>query len=345
MINEQSVSTADLVSAPRELREIAKRYQQPSVPRAVWQMVNTFGPYGLLWWAMYYTKDVSWWLTIPLAVLAGAFLIRVFIIFHDCGHGSFFASRTANTVVGFFAGLLTLTPYHHWRWEHSVHHATSGNLDERGMGDIWTLTVREYLAASRWKKLAYRLARNPVLLFGVAPLFIFVIWQRIPTKSARPREKWSVHLMNLALVVKAVALSRVFGWQAYLAIQLVAMMVAGGAGLWMFYVQHQFEDVYWEHDAKWDHTAAALEGSSFYKLPRLLQWFSGNIGFHHIHHLNANIPNYNLERCHRACPQFQAVQPLTLRTSLKSLRLRLWDEQERRMVGYDHLRRCRNARS
>jgi acyl-lipid omega-6 desaturase (Delta-12 desaturase) len=326
-------------------KEIVAKYQQPSTARALWQIVNTLVPYALLWYLMYRSLAVSWWLTVPLAVLAGAFLVRIFIIFHDCGHGSYFKSRRANDIVGFITGVLTLTPYYHWRWEHAIHHASAGHLDKRGTGDVWTLTVQEYLEASRWKRFAYRLARNPVVLFGLAPLFLFVVMQRFPSRKANARERRSVWWMNLAILGMAAALSWVFGPVAYLIIQLTVMMVAGSAGVWMFYVQHQFEDVYWERGDNWDYTAAALQGSSFYKLPKILQWFSGNIGFHHIHHLSARIPNYNLERCHRSDPLFQTVKPITLSSSLKSFSLRLWDEKLKKLVGYRHMRNLRREQN
>jgi omega-6 fatty acid desaturase (delta-12 desaturase) len=322
-------------------KKIVAEYQKPSTGRAVWQIVNTLGPYALLWYLMYLSMSVSWWLTVPLAVLAGGFVVRIFIIFHDCGHGSFFESRRANDAMGFISGVLTFTPYYHWRWEHSIHHASSGDLDKRGTGDVWTMTVQEYLEASRWKKFAYRLARNPIILFLIAPLFLFLVRQRFASPKANPRERRSVHQMNLAIFAVAALLSWAFGWKAYLLIQVIVMAVAGGAGVWMFYVQHQFEDVYWERSGEWDYTLAALEGSSFYKLPKILQWFSGNIGFHHIHHLSSRIPNYNLERCHRSHPMFQEVTPVTLFSSLKSFSLRLWDEKRKKMVGYRHLRQAR----
>ncbi|NJN05924.1 MAG: fatty acid desaturase [Rhodobacteraceae bacterium] len=323
-------------------KAIVLKFQEPSLPRALWQVVNTFGAYGIVWYLMYRSLEVSFWLTIPLAILAGALLVRVFIIFHDCGHGSFFKSRTANDVLGFIAGLLTFTPYYHWRWEHSIHHANSGHLDKRGIGDVWTMTVQEYLEASRWKRFAYRLSRNPFVLFGVAPLFLFYVMQRFPKSAADRRERWSVYWMNLAILAMATGLAWAFGLAAYVPIQLIVTMVAGGFGVWMFYVQHQFEDVYWERGDNWDYTAAALQGSSFYKLPRVLQWFSGNIGFHHIHHLSPRIPNYHLEKCHRAEPLFQTVKPVTLLASLRSLSFRLWDEQRRKLVGYTHLKTLRN---
>jgi acyl-lipid omega-6 desaturase (Delta-12 desaturase) len=322
-------------------KAIVAKYQQPSLLRALWQIINTFGPCSLLWYLMCLSLPVSWWLVVPLAILAGAFTVRIFIIFHDCGHGSYFRSRRANDIVGFISGVLTFTPYYHWRWEHNIHHASSGHLDKRGVGDIWTMTVQEYLEASRWKRFAYRLARNPIILFIVAPLYLFLIKQRFPSKDASKRERHSVYWMNLAILGMAIGLSLIFGIKAYIIIQSIILMVAGASGVWLFYVQHQFEDVYWERGEDWDYTRAALEGSSFYKLPKILQWFSGNIGFHHIHHLSARIPNYNLERCHKADPLFQRVKPITLFGSLKSFTFRLWDEQRRKLVGFSHLRKLR----
>ena len=330
-----------LIAENAAWKQIVLKYQKPSPWKAAWQIVNTLVPYALLWYLMYLCQSISWWLVLPLAVLAGALLVRVFIIFHDCGHGSFFKSSGANDLVGFLAGILTFTPYYHWRWEHAIHHASAGDLDKRGTGDVWTMTVQEYLEASRWKQFSYRLARNPVVLFIIAPLFLFVVLQRIPSAKANARERHSVHAMNLAVLGMAVSLSLVFGVTAYVLIQLIILMVAGGAGVWMFYVQHQFEDVYWERGENWSFVAAALQGSSFYKLPRVLQWFSGNIGFHHIHHLSPRIPNYNLEACHRADPLFQQVKPVTFISSLKTVTYRFWDEKSRKLVGYRHLRQLR----
>ena len=344
--------TVELESAQKKPRattadwkHIVVKYQQPSRARALWQITNTVGSYALLWYLIYRSLEISWWLTVPLAAFAGVVLVRVFIIFHDCGHGSYFKSPLANDIVGFISGLLTFTPYFHWRWEHSVHHSTAGHLDKRGTGDVYTMTVNEYLESSRWKRFTYQLSRNPIVLFVIAPLFLFVIRQRFPSPKADQRERNSVHWMNLAIFAMAVGLSAIFGIKEYVAIQLIIMMVAGGVGIWMFYVQHQFEEAYWERGGEWDYTAAALQGSSFYKLPKILQWFSGNIGFHHIHHLSPKIPNYNLERCHKANPIFQQVKPITLFSSLKSASLRLWDEQEKKLVGYRHLRTVRKRQS
>jgi acyl-lipid omega-6 desaturase (Delta-12 desaturase) len=325
-------------------KEIVSQYQQPSRARALWQLANTFIPYAALWYLMYLSIAVSWWLTVPLAILAGGFLVRIFIIFHDCGHGSFFKSQRANHIVGFIGGMLTFTPYFHWRWEHSIHHATSGDLDRRGTGDVWTMTVQEYLESSRWKRFAYRLARNPVVLFAIAPLFLFLVKHRIPAAAANRRERNSVYWMNLAILAMALALTAVFGLKAYLIIQTIVVGVAGSAGIWLFYVQHQFEGVYWERREEWDYTTAALQGSSFYKLPKVLQWFSGNIGYHHLHHLSSRIPNYNLQKCHEAHPLFQSVKPVTLLSSLRSFSFRLWDEQQRKLVGFSHLRNFRRQK-
>ncbi len=341
MANETSSIPAKPQVDNARWKEIIAKYQKPSTWRALWQIVDTLVPYAALWYLMYICRPISWWLVVPLAIVAGGLLVRVFIIFHDCGHGSFFKSRGVNDAVGFIAGILTFTPYYHWRWEHAIHHSSAGHLDKRGTGDIWTMTVEEYLESSRGKQFAYRLARNPLVLFILAPIFLFVVRQRFPSAKASRRERHSVHMMNLAILGMAVALSWIFGVWPYLLIQLIILMVAGGAGVWLFYVQHQFEGVYWERGEDWSYVAAALQGSSFYKLPRVLQWFSGNIGFHHIHHLSPRIPNYNLEKCHRADPLFQEVKPTTLSSSLKSFTFRLWDEPQKRLVSFRRLRQLR----
>ena len=322
-------------------KAIVAKYQQPCFWRATWQLVHTITCYAILWYLMYRSLAVSYWLTLPLAIVAGGVLVRIFILFHDCGHGSLFRSRRANDLVGFVTGLLTFTPYYHWRWQHAQHHATAGNLDRRGTGDIWTLTVQEYLASGRWRRFAYRLARNPVVLFVLAPVYLLVLKQRFASPRAKARERHSVWWMNLALLGLATALSAIFGVMAYVVMQVTVITVAGAVGIWLFYVQHQFEGVYWERRDSWDYTAAALQGSSFYKLPRVLQWFSGNIGFHHIHHLSPLIPNYNLEKCHDSEPMFKTMPPLTLLSSLKSFPLRLWDEQRRQLVGFRCLKQLR----
>src|SRR5437867_1213894 len=313
--------------------------QQGAVLRkSIWQMINALVPYAALCGLMVWTQDVSYWLTFALAILSAGFMIRTFIIFHDCAHGSFFRSQRANHVLGFITGVLTFTPYHHWRHQHALHHASSGDLDRRGAGDIWTLTVQEYLAAPLWKRIAYRLFRNPFVLFVIVPTFVFLIYRRFPSRAVGKRERRSVYWTNGALLAIVVLMSLTVGVKSYLLVQLPVLMITGSVGLWLFYVQHQFEGVYWERRRHWDFASAALNGSSFYKLPRLLQWFTGSIGFHHIHHLSPAIPNYNLEACHEANPIFQKVRAITLWSSTKALSLRLWDEQRKRLVDWSSLR-------
>lgn len=328
-------------ATPAVWKAIVAEYQKPSTARALWQLISTLALYGGLWYAMFLLAPISIWLALPVAAVAGALVVRIFIVFHDCGHGSFFQSRLANDAVGLAAGLLTFTPYFHWRWEHSIHHSAAGDLSRRGRGDVWTLTVEEFLSASRWKRFTYRLARNPMVLFGFAPLFLFLVLNRLPSREAKLRERLSVHGMNLAILGMAWGLSVAFGLWTYILLQMIILLVATGAGVWLFYVQHQFEGVYWERGDDWDYTDAALKGSSYYKLPRVLQWFSGNIGFHHVHHLSPRIPNYNLERCHNSHPIFLEVKPITLRSSLKSLKFRLWDEERRQLVGFGYLKTLR----
>jgi acyl-lipid omega-6 desaturase (Delta-12 desaturase) len=333
--------TSQIHYDPAVWKAIIAEYRQPNALRASWQLVNTLGSYVLLWLLYYFSLSISWWLVPALVVLAGGLLVRIFIIFHDCGHGSFFASHFANDFWGCIAGVLTFTPYYHWRGEHAIHHGTTGDLDRRGTGDVWTLTVTEYLASSRWKKFTYRLARNPIVLFLVSPLFLFLVIQRFPGTQATKRERHSVWWMNLAILVVGTILSILIGIGPYLVFQLGSLAVAASAGVWLFYVQHQFEDAYWERGEQWDYSVAAMKGSSYFKLPRVLQWFSGNIGFHHIHHLSPRIPNYNLERCHRSDPMFRDIRPITLIGSLKTLSLRLWDESSRKLVSFGHLRKKR----
>ena len=319
-------------------RMVVAPYQKADTRRSVVQLLNSLVPYFALVVLMYFSLAVSYWLTLALAVVASGFLVRIFIIFHDCGHGSFFNSQRANDVTGILTGIITFTPYYAWRHSHAIHHATSGDLDRRGSGDVWTLTVAEYLAAPWPTRLAYRVFRFPPITFTLGPLFMFLIAHRFPVAGAAARERHSVYWTNLVLLLIFVVAALTIGWQAYVLIQLLILLIGGAAGVWMFYVQHQFEGMVWERHPKWDYVTAALQGSSFYKLPRLLQWFTGNIGFHHIHHLSPRIPNYQLEACHNASPLFQAVKPLTIKSSLKSLSLRLWDEDAHRLVGFGQLK-------
>lgn len=317
----------------KDLRKILVRYQQPSLLRSTWQLVNSLVPYALLWYLMFLSLQVSYWLTLALSIVAAGFMMRIFIIFHDCGHGSFFALRKANRAVGYLTGILTFTPYEQWRHDHAIHHATAGNLDRRGVGDVQTLTVEEFWALPRFKRLVYRFVRHPLVMFTFGSFLVFTVFHRFIRPGGGTRERWSVHITNIALAGMVAGLVAVMGWREYLLVQVPVMFFATSAGVWLFYVQHNFEGTYWERQESWSFVMAGLKGSSFYQLPAILQWFSGNIGFHHIHHLNSLIPNYCLPRCYRENPQFHAA-PMTLRQSLRSLRLRLWDERQRRMVGF-----------
>ena len=320
--------------APTELRQQAKKFETPSNLKATWQLLNSTVLFVGLWTLMYSLLHVSWWLVSLLAFLAGVVLIRIFIIFHDCGHGVFFRSMRANHCVGFFCGLLVFTPYRQWHRDHADHHAKTGNLDGRGPGEVWTMTVHEFLDAPLWKQRLYRLMRNPLFLFGVVPTLFFVVLQRFPTRASCQQLKRSIWVMNLAALVYVTLMMLAFGVGPYLFIQTIVVAVAGGAGFWLFYIQHQFETVLWTRSENWDYTDAALYGSSYYKLPRLLQWCTGNIGFHHVHHLFPRIPNYHLEKCHNALPVLQRVPVITLAASFSALRLKLWDESSNRLVRF-----------
>jgi len=344
-MDNRFVRTTTLQPHKSTWKRIVARYENPALGRSLWQVASTVVSYGVLWYLMHRSVAISYWITLALAILAAGFLVRLFIIFHDCGHGSFFKSRKANDTLGVITGILTFTPYYQWRHKHAIHHATSGDLDRRGTGDVWTMTVREYLDAPRWRRFAYRLIRNPVVLFGIAPLLLLVVGQRFTWRKADRRERTNVLWTNLAIFGMAALLAWLMGLKAYLVIQVTVLMIAGSVGVWLFYVQHQFEGAYWARRGDWDYVTAALQGSSYYRLPKVLQWFTGNIGFHHIHHLSPGIPNYNLEKCHKADPLLQSATHITLLASLKSFSHRLWDEQRQRWVGYRDLRTLRRGRS
>jgi omega-6 fatty acid desaturase (delta-12 desaturase) len=292
------------------------------------------------WAGLYATLAVGYWLTLLLAVPVAFLLVRLFIIQHDCGHGSFFRSSRWAAVVGSALGVLTLTPYHYWRKIHALHHATSGKLDHRGFGDIDTLTVEEYVAASRWQRFRYRVYRHPAVLFGVGAAVHFLVRHRIPTIVPREwvRERRSIIWTNVGLAVLVVLLGSLVGYRALLLVHLPVVLFSCSIGVWLFYVQHQFEPTYWEHDDRWDYDQAALQGSSFYRLPKLLQWATGNIGLHHIHHLHARIPNYRLQEVLDGHPELQNVPTLTLRESLRCVRLALWDPEARKLVPVSSVR-------
>jgi omega-6 fatty acid desaturase (delta-12 desaturase) len=321
-----------------QLKKSVAPFEQSNTKSSVRQLLNTFLPFFLLWVAAYFSLSVSYWLTLLFAILASGFVIRIFIVFHDCCHQSFFKSRKANEILGTIAGVLTLFPYHQWRHSHSLHHATSSNLDKRGVGDMWLYTVKEYFAASLWKRLAYRLYRSPFIMFGIGPIVTFVIQYRFNVKGAKRSERINTWVTNLSVLALYGLLCWALGWQNFLIIQAPIFWVSGALGIWLFYVQHQFEDSYFENEEEWSYVKAAVDGSSYYKLPKLLQWITGNIGFHHVHHLSPRVPNYHLEEAHNAVPPLQQATTITLATSLKALRFRLWDEDNKAFVSFKQIK-------
>lgn len=328
-----------------DLSKLTRKYAHADVRKACRQLLDTFIPYAGLWAIMLHAVQhgYPYWITLALAVIAAGILVRIFILFHDCCHGSFFPSRRANTILGYLSGILIFTPFEDWRYTHAVHHATAGDLDRRGTGDVWTMTTGEYLAAPRRKRLAYRIYRNPFILFIPGPVLLFLFFQRFSGKGAKKRERVSVALTNLAILLVVVVASATIGLKTYLLVQFPVIAIAGAFGLWLFYLQHQFETVYWARHEFWDPMRVALEGSSYLKLPKILQWFTGNIGLHHIHHARPTIPNYYLQQCQNEIPLFQSVKPLTIRTSLNSACLSLYDEGHNKLISFRALRLSQNS--
>lgn len=322
----------------RQLRTQVAPYEKSTTKDSVWQLINTLVPFFVLWILAYQSLSVSYLLTLAISVVAGGFLVRTFIIFHDCCHHSFFKNRQANKILGMITGVLTLFPYSQWQHEHNVHHATSSNLDKRGTGDIWVLTVEEYRAASFWGKLQYRLYRNPFVMFGLGPIYQFLLKNRFNRKDARKKERMNTYLTNILIVALISLLCWMLGWESFLLVQGPIFLISGSLGIWLFYVQHTFEDSYFEEDENWEFVKAAVEGSSFYKLPKLLQWLTGNIGYHHVHHLSPRVPNYKLEKAHNSTPPLQNVPTITLATSLSSLKFRLWDENAKKFVSFKEVK-------
>ncbi|WP_216829667.1 fatty acid desaturase [Alkalihalobacterium elongatum] len=321
-----------------QLRKQIAPYEKSNTKASVWQVFNTLIPFFILWIFAYLSLSVSYVLTFMICVVAAGFLVRIFIIFHDCCHQSFFKNRRANQILGTITGIMTFVPYEQWKHSHSIHHATSSNLNKRGIGDVWVLTVDEYIRSSFWRKLGYRIYRNPFVMFVLGPIYIFLIDYRFNAKDARLKERINTYVTNVSIVAIIGVLCWTIGWQAFLLIQGPIFLISGSLGIWLFYVQHQFEDSYFENEEEWDYVKAALEGSSYYKLPRVLQWLTGNIGFHHIHHLSPRVPNYKLEEVHNNHQALQDVQTITIRSSLKSLHFRLWDEKNKRFIGFKELK-------
>ncbi len=313
-------------------------YAKPRFGRSMVDLATSVLPYLALSFLMYRLMAVSYLLVLLVAIPAAGFLVRSFIVFHDCSHGSFLSSKRANMWLGTALGLLVYSPFLRWRHDHAVHHATSGDLERRGGGDVRTLTVVEYEALSPRSRLGYRLFRNPFIMFGIGPIIALLVGPRLVSKGARPRLRRSVLWTDAALAVLVAGLCLAVGWSDFLLVQAPTLMMAGSAGIWLFYVQHQFEDAYWEGSGSWSYVDAALRGSSYLKLPSVLQFFSGNIGLHHVHHLSARIPNYNLQRAHDENPVFHDVPVLGLRDGMRAVHLKLWDERSGHMVTFAQAR-------
>lgn len=340
MTNQINISR---LPSMKDLKGVVEPFTKADTRMAVRQLVITLLLYVTGWAAMYFSLQVGYWLTLLLAIPTAGFMIRIFIFFHDCGHNSFLPSTRANRRLGFWLGILVFTPGEQWWKAHAIHHATSGNLDRRGVGDVTTLTVDEYLKLSILGRLGYRLFRHPLVMFGLGPLFMFLIKHRIAYPRFGKRETLSVVWTNLGILTLAIGLNLLMGFQNYLLIQLPVLWLGGMAGIWMFYVQHQFESSYWARHPEWEYIASAFEGASYYQLPKVLQWFTGNIGFHHIHHLSPKVPNYQLEKAYHADEILRRPLTLTIRESLRTIPLTLIDEANDRMISFRDLRQMKNV--
>jgi omega-6 fatty acid desaturase (delta-12 desaturase) len=322
----------------RTWEKIVLRYAHPVLRKSIWQICDTLVPFIIIWYLLYRSLEYPYWITFLLTLVECGFLIRIFIIFHDCGHGSFFKSSKANTVVGAIMGIIAFTPFHVWHHQHSIHHATSANLDKRGIGDVWTMTVEEYISSSKSQRFVYRAFRNPFIMFTIGPMVVLWIRNRFSRKSMTRKEKSNIYLTNISIAVISFLICLLTGVKAFLIIQLPLVIISHSMGLWLFFIQHQFNDVSWERADAWDYKTAAITGSSFLKLPAILQWFTGNIGFHHVHHLSSRIPNYRLADCHYENDIFKEVKPLRLRSTFRVLFLSLWDEAKHRLISFRAIR-------
>jgi omega-6 fatty acid desaturase (delta-12 desaturase) len=328
-----------------EWRAIIARYTGADVVRSFAQVAITLGLLVVAFAVAYWAWDRALWLSLLMLFPIAGLLVRTFIIMHDCGHGSFLPWPKANDAIGFVTGVLTFTPYAQWRREHALHHASSGDLDRRGYGDVSTLTVAEYDALTGFGRLKYRLYRHPVVMFGIGPLHMMVLQRfRTPGVASGKQQLWNVWMTNAALLGFIAILGLWLGWKAVFGLYLPAYYIAAATGIWLFYVQHQFEEAYWERGKQWDYATAAITGSSHLRLPGILNWFTGHIGLHHVHHLGPKIPNYRLKRAHEENPIFQEAPVLTMRTAFRTLRLTLWDEASQRMIGFRELRRSREMK-
>ncbi|WP_339226344.1 fatty acid desaturase [Oceanobacillus sp. FSL K6-2867] len=326
-----------------QLRKSVAIFAKSDTRTSIIQLLNSIFPFFLLWFLAYQSLSISFWLSLPISIIAAGFVVRIFIIFHDCTHMSFFKNGKANRVVGTITGIITHFAFEKWKRDHSIHHATSGNLDKRGTGDVWVMTVDEYAEASFWGKLAYRLYRNPIIMFGLGPIYLFLVSNRFNRKGAKRKERWNTYLINFSIAVIYALLILFIGWQAFLLVQLPILFIAGAAGIWLFYVQHQFEDSYFENEDEWDYVKAAVDGSSYYKLPKVIEWMTGSIGYHHVHHLSPRVPNYHLEKAHESTPPLHQATTITLATSLQSLRFRLYDQESRSFVSFREFKKLERA--
>ena len=316
------------------LRKEVAPFAKSDKQKSIMQLINTLLPLLALWIVGYAVAASYPVISVVCAIGAAGFVIRAFIIFHDCTHGSFFKNKKANDRIGFITGVLTSFPYEKWKREHTIHHATSSNLDKRGIGDIDMLTVEEYFAKSKWGRLGYRLYRNPLVMFGLGPIYMVLVLNRFNRDDAKKKERMNTYVTNVVLVTICAILIAVFGWQTFLLVHGVTLFIAGALGIWLFYIQHTYEDSYFENDEEWDYVKAAVEGSSYYQLPKLLQWITGNIGFHHVHHLSPRVPNYHLETVHETVQPLQQATTITLKTSLESLRYKLYDPSRQKFVTF-----------
>lgn len=318
----------------KKLRKDVAPFAKAERRKSIMQMVNTLAPLLIAWVAGFYLLQFSPWLTVACSVVAAGFVVRTFIIFHDCTHGSFFKSKKANDYVGFVTGVLTSFPYEKWKREHTIHHATSSNLDKRGIGDIDMLTIDEYMEKSKLGRFGYRLYRNPLVMFGLGPIYMVLLLNRFNRSDAKKKERINTHLTTVTMVAVLGSLVWLTSWQAVLLVYGVTLFIAGALGIWLFYIQHTYEDSYFEYNEEWDYVKAAVEGSSYYKLPKLLQWITGNIGFHHVHHLSPRVPNYHLEAVHESVTPLQKATTITLTTSLESVRYKLYDPEQKKFVTF-----------
>jgi omega-6 fatty acid desaturase (delta-12 desaturase) len=341
----QDVDSREPVAAPVRWTQVLARYREPDHARSLLELLITAGPFVALWALTWAALSVSYWLAFLIAVPAAGFLVRLFMIQHDCGHGAFFRRRLANDWVGRVIGVLTLTPYDFWRRTHALHHATSGNLDRRGFGDITTLTVREYLALSRWRRLGYRLYRHPLVMLGLGPAYLFILQHRLPVGLMRGGwQPWvSTMATNLAIAAVVTVMIWLVGLVPFLLVHLPITLLAGTAGVWLFYVQHQYEDTFWRETADWSLHEAALRGSSHYDLPGPLRWITANIGVHHVHHLMSRIPYYRLQEVLRDHPELADMGRLSLGESLRCVGHALWDNDQRRLVSFSEMWRTQAA--